>query len=570
VLIAVALAFPSVWRLRTSVAGNSGDSLLNLWIMRSVETGLPHGWHAFWNAGIFAPSRSTLAYSETLLPVALLHWPLREIFGDVLAFNVIYLGSWVLASWCVYRLARRQVRNWVAAFVAALAFTYSPIRLVHHGHFQLVVGGALTAFAFLMLVRLLEAPSLGRGAALGAAFATVTLSASYYGLMTAVVFVIFGLGWFVMQRRLPGRRELEAIGLSFVLMAVLVAPIALKYVRMERTRAFRRSFEPAYGAHPSDFLAAGQTSYLLRHVPLIGSHSGAGRGIENRLFPGFLILGLGVLGIAVLVRRMRRRVPVDAPARELLLFAVAGIVMLVLSFGDWFLIGHHRIPLPFALLRDHVPGFAGIRAESRLVLGGLFALAMFAAIGLDVLLARVRRYQALVACGAVVLVLFECAAGLEFVRVPTTSDDGGVARALQQVAPGTVLELPMQSPRSPYWAYVEAPRQLAAVHAGDPLVNGYSGFWPAGFVTEARTLNGFPDAGAINLARQLGVRYVVLRTRLVGAVTPNRVTSALEQDRIGVYRDETARRMIDRLPAGTVDNVEALPGGYLLTLHPVA
>jgi Protein of unknown function DUF45 len=52
-VIAVALAFPSVSRLHTSVPGNSGDSLLNLWIIRSVQTGLPRGWHALWNAGIF-------------------------------------------------------------------------------------------------------------------------------------------------------------------------------------------------------------------------------------------------------------------------------------------------------------------------------------------------------------------------------------------------------------------------------------------------------------------------------------------------------------------------------------
>ena len=39
-IIAIVLAFPDIGRLHSSVAGNSGDSLLNLWIMRSVQTGL--------------------------------------------------------------------------------------------------------------------------------------------------------------------------------------------------------------------------------------------------------------------------------------------------------------------------------------------------------------------------------------------------------------------------------------------------------------------------------------------------------------------------------------------------
>jgi hypothetical protein len=110
-LIAIVLTYPQISRMRTFIAGDSGDSLLEMWVLRRVEIGLPHGWNALWNAPNFFPARDTLAYSDTLFPVALVHWPLRTIFGDVLAFNLIYLGTWIVSSWCFrHPQALREVR----------------------------------------------------------------------------------------------------------------------------------------------------------------------------------------------------------------------------------------------------------------------------------------------------------------------------------------------------------------------------------------------------------------------------------------------------------------------------
>jgi hypothetical protein len=83
------------------------------------------------------------------------------MLGDVAALNLISLGAWVLSSWCTYRLARRFVAHWGAAFVAAFAYTSAVIRLVHQLHFQLVIGGALVPLALLLLLRLLDAPRTG-------------------------------------------------------------------------------------------------------------------------------------------------------------------------------------------------------------------------------------------------------------------------------------------------------------------------------------------------------------------------------------------------------------------------
>ncbi len=131
-----------------------------------------------------------------------------------------------------------------------------------------------------------------------------------------------------------------------------------------------------------------------------------------------------------------------------------------------------------------------------------------------------------------------------------------------------MLELPIESVVSgAAWPYVEAPRELAAVRDGRPRVNGYSGFEPKHFDAIAAELDRFPAPGALAEAQRLGVRYVVLRTQLVGTVTPAALGRQLARDGVGLYSLSTARRIVDALPTAAVASVDSLPGGYLIELR---
>jgi hypothetical protein len=568
--IAAVLTVPNVTRLRTFVDGDSGDSLLVLWVLRSVQRGVPHGWDAMWNAPIFSPTHGTLAYSDTLFPVAMVHWPLRLLVGDVLAFNLIALGAWVLSSWCMYRLCMRMTAHWIAAFVGALAYTYAAVRLTHFGHFQLVVGGALVPLVVLLLLRCLDAPSVGRGLALGGALAALTLTASYYGAMLGVVTAIVVLGFLAIVRPAPMRSYLQSLGIAALVAVILVLPFALEYVSLQRDPAFRRDFDPAVAAHPDDFLSTGQNTYLLDHVPVISPRSEATSGtIENRLFPGVVALTFGIAGVVVIACDATRDGWRSRRVREAALLAGGGLVCVLLAFGDRVTFAGHELTLPFALLRDHVPGFAGIRATARLALGGQLVVAVFAAIGLEAALRGMRRRSARLIVGLALagFVVLEAAMPLTSVRVPTRRDDGGVAIALADRAPGTVVELPIRSSANGVeWPYVEAPRQLMALDRDHPRVNGYSGFQPKGFDEQAAGLSGFPNPTSMYELRRAGVRYVVLRTRLVGELSPSVLQPALAADGVGRYDDATARAIIGALPSSSVRDVDKLPGGYLIEL----
>jgi hypothetical protein len=602
-IVAIVLTFPHVAALRGSIAGDSGDSLLNLWIIRSVQRGLPLGWRALWSTQIFYPATNVLAYSDTLLPVAILHWPLRMLFGDAAGLNAIYLTSWVLSCWCTYKLASRVTDTWTTGCVAAAAYTYSAVRLVHHEHLQLVIGGALVPMTLLAAFRYLDRPAPARGAALGAAFTALALTASYDGALMIIVLVIVLGGSMLADRRTFGVHA-RALAAAALVVLACAWPVDAQYVRLQRRPEFRRGFDPVQAAHADDFLSTGPGNYLLSHAPVIASRSRPwSRGIENRLFPGFVALTFGFAGLVVLISSMlrtdRERLwpcepeekqirgrasalvrggggappPVNSGVRrgrerELVLISLAGLACLILAFGDRVSLAGHDVTLPFALMRRFVPGFAGIRATARFTVGAQLALALLAAFGVDRLIyARSIAVRIVVPLALTVVVVAESAMTLAFVHVPTRADDGGVVEALRERAPGAVLELPIESSAAgPAWPYVEAPRQLEAIADGHPRVNGYSGFEPKNFVVRAAILNEFPSAGSLALAHTLGVRYIVLRTQLVGALSPAELTPQLAKDGVGLYAESTVRRLLSSMPKGAAARIDHRPGGFIIEL----
>jgi hypothetical protein len=312
---------------------------------------------------------------------------------------------------------------------------------------------------------------------------------------------------------------------------------------------------------PRDVLGASPRG-LASNLPIVENflHTGG-----HPLFPGLVGLVGATLGLIVVLRRRRDDFRADR-LQELLLIALAGAILVVLAFGDWQTIAGHRIWLPYALMR-HVPAFSELRAVSRLALGAQLAVALFAAVGLGALLRRLSSpWTSLAFVALAAIVCAEGISGIPLTTVPTAGDNYGIDRVLGRHPTGVVLELPMQSgaKSAPIWAYVEMPRQLEAVRDGFPRLNGYSGFQPDRFDNLAIVMNQFPAPGAVKKAREVGVRYVVLRTKIVGGAPPS-VRFVLRKG-AGSYSDDAARQMIRDLPSGSARVIGHTEGGYVLEL----
>jgi hypothetical protein len=222
--------------------------------------------------------------------------------------------------------------------------------------------------------------------------------------------------------------------------------------------------------------------------------------------------------------------------------------------------------MPYSALRK-VTGFSGLRATSRFVAFPMLALALVGAVGLAGLTAHVSR-RARIGIAAIVgiVVLAESAMTISLARVADRVDATAVNEELARRPSAPVVELPVGSPSDgAAWAYIETPRQWLSVIDGNPRIGGYSGFDPKGYDQLAALLETFPNPEAIDRLRELGVRYVVLRTELPGPLR-NFQEAIVDVDGVGRYSPESAQAIVDALAPDDVADAEQFGSAWLIEL----
>jgi hypothetical protein len=181
---------------------------------------------------------------------------------------------------------------------------------------------------------------------------------------------------------------------------------------------------------------------------------------ELRLFPG--VVPLALAGAAAL----RRRDPLVAAAG----LAAAGLVLLSLRWGDW---------SAWRLVHRHVPGADGVRAVSR-VWAAVLPLALVAGLVAAGRLLAGRRW------GPVAAGLLLAAGVAEQVpwrgALPSFDADvwqRRVEAVRRRMAPGAVYYVGPAPGLTDYQGQLLA--MWAGLRANAPVVNGYSGRYPAGY-----------------------------------------------------------------------------------------
>jgi len=189
--LALVLAVLMTWPLASGL-GRLGrttnmDGLYGIWNVGWVSRTIVTDPGALFDANIFYPHRSTLAYSEANIVAGVIGIPAWLLTGNayaahntalLFAFASTFLGMWLLAR---YLSGRAD-----AAAVAAMLFAFCPYFYSHSAHVQLLMAGGMP-LSLLALHRLADAPSLQRGAALGAALAAQALACAYYGIFAGLM-----------------------------------------------------------------------------------------------------------------------------------------------------------------------------------------------------------------------------------------------------------------------------------------------------------------------------------------------------------------------------------------------
>jgi hypothetical protein len=536
-VLAVVMTLPLLIHATRALPGDLGDPLLNAWILGWDAQHLAHGLIGLWDAPILYPARHTLAYSEHLLGIAVFVAPIYWASANaVLAYNVAFIGSYVLAGTGMYLLARDLCGRRDAAVLASLVFAFGPYRAGHVSHLQVLFSGWMP-IALWRLHRYFAAPSWRRLVAFAAAYVLQALSNGYYLFFLALPVAIIS-GYELFRRRREWKPLAVQLGTAAMLIGAAIAPFALAYMELRRQGLHRL---------PSDWtmFSADVGSYLLtaERVRFWRWLHGAVN-VEAQLFPGLTVLALAA--IALLTPSPESRTPggeartpspespresqipnpesrisspesrIPNPESRLRLYSAIAASAFVLSLGPepkaW---GQQILPSgPYLWLVRIVPGLDGLRAPARLSIVVHLALAVLAAFGAARLLSVLsERTRGLAFFAIALFALVEGAAlPLQLAAVDGRGrpQDRAVYRWLSASEAGTVLELPIREwDISPTLIY-----QYATLFHGHPIANGYSGYGSSlqeflgGSGSPLREL-AYMD-GTLAMLRAIGVRYVLV------------------------------------------------------------
>lgn len=526
----------------SALPSDLGDPLLNAWLLwwNAHATPLTRAW---WNAPIFYPMEGALALSETLLGIAILTSPLQWVgLSVVTVYNVAFAGSFVASALAAHLLVWCLTRRHDAAFVAGLVYGFSPYRIAHAPHLQILSSYWLP----LALVGLHQYVQRGRlrDLALFACCWTLQALVSGYFLFYSSLLVALWIVWF--GHRAIGRAAAIAATWAAALLACL--PVLLEYRKLQTALDLQRGINEIeiFGADLSSLFApagrlivwgerlvspraegelflgftaaiviaaaawrtvrgpVGRVSAALLAIAAVPIAVGLAAFLSGGFAIGFITvtrafkpisMGVWIATIAVLVSIPFRRALRNRSAFGFYVFATA--VLFAFALGPTPRVLGHRFwyQAPYRVLLQ-LPGFTGVRVPARFAAIATLTFATAAGLGFD-RLRPAARARARLALGAVVAgIVIDSASIVPAASVPVWADTFDVSAA------AAVLELPLGEP---------APDVLAMFHMtrhGRPVVNGYSGYSPPHYA--ALTVGLREDARTFDVLRRGGPIAVIV------------------------------------------------------------
>jgi hypothetical protein len=475
------LTYPQVRHLSTGV-NDAGDPLLNAWALAWIAHQLPQEPAHVFDANIFYPERRTLAYSETLLVPGLMTAPLIwSGAGPILAYNLLFLSGFVLSGVGTFLLVRTLTGRSDAAIVSGVLFAFQPFRIDHYAHLQM----QLTQFMPLGLWALHRTLAGGRirdGLLTGLFVACNALSCMYYGVFFGAYIAVLGLALVVGIKGRALRRATPALVAGAVLALAILIPLSRPYFQNRQQLGDRsREVVQIGSAEPRNYLGVSANNWLYAEWRAFGKD-------EARLFPGLLIVALAIVGLWPPFSRVR----------------IAYLIATVFAFDAS--LGFNGFV--YRVLYEVVLPFRGLRVPARMgILVGL-SLSVLAGYGVARLSDALRGRAVRIALPVVLI----ATAVVEYRSVPLRMYDvpaiPPVYDWLALQPPSVVLELPLDGPDSKDPTYM-----YFATRHWQPLVNGYSGFFPNSYIEAVDDADHFPDDIAIRHFQRRGVDYVIVHER---------------------------------------------------------
>ena len=484
ILLTAIMTWPQVTVLGTQ-AMDDQDVFFSLWRLRWIAHALATSPLDLFNGNVFYPERGVLAFSDAIILQGVLAAPLHWAGAPpVLVYNLMLLGAMVASGVGMFVLARHLTGSSPGGLVAGIIFAFAPYRFDHYHHLELQ-WTVWSPWAFWAMQRALESSSWRFGVLTGIFGALQLLSSVYYGVFLIIVLAAVSLTQILTLRG----RKFARSATSLVLAAAIVVSVAALY---SRPYSAASSQVGVRSAHETTRFSARPRDYTMAMPDNLLYGSGELSVAERRLFPGLLPPLLGLVGL-LLVR----------PTPVVISYVIGLLIAFELSLGFFGTL--------YPFLYKNFTVLHGLRAPARASVFVLLCLAILAAHGTAALTSSMtltRQAAAGIAlCG--ILLLEYWTALLPLVAYPNKAPT--LYKILASLPRGVVAEFPMPSTKSPPPRHDPRFAYMSTFH-WMPLVNGYSGFFPASYMERLDKVARFPDVRSVEELKREGVRYVIVHS----------------------------------------------------------
>ena len=530
-MLSVLLTFPLIRHMVNGLF--IGDPSLNTWILAwDVHSILTNPSNLF-NANIFYPfTENTLAFSEHLFSNILISFPIIVMtHNPILAYNLIFLLSFILSGFGMFLLVNHYLNDKYSAFLAGIIFAFCTYRFAHLGHLQLLTAQWMP-FSFLYLDKFLHKSTNKNLVLFSLFFILQVLSSWYYAVYITIALVLYFLYMLVsdytIRKKIFSDTNFQFKVILFVVFSIIIIlPFAQPYIQVSHEYGFTRHSTEVeyYSADVGDYFLTPPNNIIYGKISQ-PYHENRNWG-EHSLFPGMGVIFLSLYGLLSIIKfkignsKKRGLIYTGGSMQNFYLFLA--FFAFILTLGPHLnFFGHSiDITLPYTYFYEYLPGFGSMRAPSRFNIIVMLSLSVLAGYGLNKLIKSRRKTKKTLISVIFILIILS-----ESLYVPVgigiTPVGEGIPEVYKWLANEkddfAIVELPTGyfTPTGNNLWYDTKYMYYSTYH-WKKLVNGYSGFFPPGYISILDHLQTFPSNDSINLLQQLGVKYVIIHSNEIDA-----------------------------------------------------
>jgi len=384
VVLSLAMTWPLPRYLGTQFAGQHLDARVfqwnNWWVKQALLQRLDLNHPDY----IYYPSGASLSSHNLNWVSSFLSVPLSLLWGPVVAYNLTFLLTFVLAAFGMYLLVYDRVRRRDAAWIAGLVFAFFPYHVSGNWDGQMNLANIQWLPLFILFFLRTVDGKRGRDAVLAGLFlGLASLDCWFFAVFLAVWGSVWVLVSLILERdRWTWRLVWLLLGMA-VVAGLLIGPFLWPVIADVRKGAVQQ----AMGYYEE------KATDLLAYVTPSSLHPLWGRWVAP-IYARFAHWRPAFLGYAAL---LLAAYGAWAARRSSPIWLVSGLLFAVLALGSQLEVNgvaHLGIPMPFGWLIALFPPLKIIRQASRFNVMVALSLAVLVGLGCADLLGRLERRRA--------------------------------------------------------------------------------------------------------------------------------------------------------------------------------